>query len=469
MTYGILSLLPIMVVLAIAFWRKNVFLALIVGLVLASFILSVSTADYLVGIRALSEVFSLPSTSQVIFFLFLTGAIMHCANKSGGVEGLVRYCTEKRKIVTSKFGVEFFTFILGLLLFIDALSSIMITSSVGKPFFKKYQIPDEKLALISNSTGAAITWLIPFSGAGALMTSFLAPIVSDLHLDIHPFELLASSVMYQFYTISLFAILLCSICWRKDIGSMRKLMHDKAQAHHDAEFQFGTTIPHGKSPRAFNLLLPVVLLVSIAFVIVYITGNGNIIQGDITIAMFASGILTLLLTGVSYILQGLVTMDRYIDWCLEGMHTMFDVILIFVLAYAFGALLHDLDTAGYVAHYAIFFPEEVILLAVLAITSCVAYAIGSSSATVALLFPIFVPMAHEVGIPLAYTVGAVVSGAIFGDQNSPISDSVILTSKISGVNTISHVKTQIPYTGLALLLAFVGYGFLMWWTSYGLV
>ena len=461
MTYGILSILPIVVVLMIAFWKKNVFVALIVGLVLSTLILSIHTADYLVGIRALSEVFSLPSTSQVIFFLFLTGAIMHCANKSGGVEGLVKLCTEKRRIVTSRFGVEFFTLVLGLLLFIDALSSIIITSSVGKPFFKKYNMPDEKLALISNSTGAAITWLIPFSGAGALMTSFLAPIVRDLQLDIHPFELLMSSVVYQFYTIALFGILLFCILFRKDVGSMKSLMHQKSMEHHDADFCFGTEIPSGKSACAFNLVFPVFLLVSIAFLIVLITGRGSIIQGDITIAMFASGILTLLLMGISYRLQGLVKMDQYIEWCLEGMHTMFDVILIFVLAYAFGDLLHDLDTAGYVAHYAVLFPEEVILLAVLGITSCVAYAIGSSSATVALLFPIFVPMAYEIGMPLAFTVGAVVSGAIFGDQNSPISDSVILTSKISGVNIISHVKTQIPYTGMALVLAFVGYAVLM--------
>ena len=177
MSYSILSVLPILVVLTIAFWKRNVFVALIVGMILSSVIVSAHTGDHLIGIKVISEVFSLPSTSQGIFFLFLTGAIMHCANKSGGVEGLVTYCTEKRKIVTSKFGVEFFTFLLGLVLFIDALSSIIITSSVGKPFFKKYRLPDEKLALISNSTGAAITWLIPFSGAGALMTSFLVPSV----------------------------------------------------------------------------------------------------------------------------------------------------------------------------------------------------------------------------------------------------------------------------------------------------
>ena len=457
MTYGIFSIIPILVVLTIVFWKKNVFIALVVGLILSSLIVSVNTADYLVGFKVISEVFSLPSTSQVIFFLFLTGAIMHAANKSGGVEGLVSYCTEKRKIVTSRFGVEFFTFVLGLLLFIDALSSIMITSSVGKPFFKKYSLPDEKLALISNSTGAAITWLIPFSGAGALMTSFLAPIVLDLGIDEHPFHLLMSSVCYQFYTLSLFVILLVSILFRKDIGPMRKLMAERTMNHHQGDFQFGTEIPSGKKAEASSLVIPIVLLVAIAFFIIYVTGKGNFMEGDVTIAMFSSGILTILLSGIWYKAKGLATLDKYIDWCLEGMHGMFEVILIFVLAYAFGSMLHLLDTAGYVAHYAVYFPSDLVLVVVLGFTSCVAYATGSSSATVALLFPIFVPMAYKLAIPLPWTVGAIISGAIFGDQNSPISDSVILTAKISGVDIISHVSTQIPYTGLALLIAFIGY------------
>ena len=455
MTYGVLSIFPIIVVLTIAFWKKNVFVALILGMILSSLIVSINTGDYLIGIEEVSQVFSLPSTSQVIFFLFLTGAIMHCANKSGGVEGLVTLCTEKKKIVTTKFGVEFFTFILGLILFIDALSSIIITSSVGKPFFKKYRLPDEKLALISNSTGAAITWLIPFSGAGALMTSFIAPVVIDLGLDINPFHLLISSVPYQFYSLSLSIILIVAMITRKDIGPMRQLMKAEDQTHDESDFTFGTEIPTDKKAEALSLIIPVLLLVSIAFTIIYLTGEGNI-----TIAMFASGVITLLLTGVWYIIRGLVTMNTYIDWCLGGMHGMFEVILIFVLAYAFGGMLHHLDTAGYVAHYAAYFPNSLIILVVLGFTSCVAYATGSSSATVALLFPIFIPMAYQLQIPLPWTIGAVISGAIFGDQNSPISDSVILTSKISGVNIINHVRTQIPYTALALFIAFIGFALL---------
>ena len=460
MEYGILSIVPIIIVLLIAFWKKNVFMALIVGMLLSSVIVSVGTADYLVGFRVISEVFSLPSTSQVIFFLFLTGAIMHCANKSGGVEGLVTYCTEKRRIVTSRFGVELFTFILGLVLFIDALSSIIITSSVGRPFFKKYDMPDEKLALISNSTGSAITWLVPFSGAGALMTSFLAPIVLDLGLDVNPFRLLMSSLCYQFYSMALFLVIFICIVFRKDLGPMRRISESHSFRHINTDFTFGTEIPAGRHASASGLVIPVVLLVGTAFAIILVTGGGDMTQGNVTIAMFSSGIITLLVTGVWYMARGLVSVNRYIEWCLEGMHGMFDVILIFVLAYAFGSMLHLLDTAGYVAHYAVLFPNALIMLVIFLFTTCVAYATGSSSATVALLFPIFVPMAYKIGIPLPWAIGAMISGAVFGDQNSPISDSVILTSKISGVNIISHVRTQLPYTVTALLIAFLCYAVL---------
>ncbi len=54
-------------------------------------------------------------------------------------------------------------------------------------------------------------------------------------------------------------------------------------------------------------------------------------------------------------------------------------------------------------------------------------------------------------------LGAIVSGSVFGDQNSPISDSVILTSTTTDVDIMSHVKTQIPYTAIALAIAFVSY------------
>ena len=55
-------------------------------------------------------------------------------------------------------------------------------------------------------------------------------------------------------------------------------------------------------------------------------------------------------------------------------------------------------------------------------------------------------------------IGAVLSGGIFGDHCSPISDSTILASTGAGSDHIDHVKTQIPYAvtnGIIVLVMFI--------------
>jgi Na+/H+ antiporter NhaC len=43
------------------------------------------------------------------------------------------------------------------------------------------------------------------------------------------------------------------------------------------------------------------------------------------------------------------------------------------------------------------------------------------------------------------TVGSVLSGSVWGDHCSPISDTTILSSMASGCDHLAHVRTQIPY------------------------
>ena len=60
-------------------------------------------------------------------------------------------------------------------------------------------------------------------------------------------------------------------------------------------------------------------------------------------------------------------------------------------------------------------------------------------------------------------IGAVFSGAVFGDHCSPFSDTTIVASIASGVEPLDHVRTQLPFAliagAVALLLGFVPLGF----------
>ena len=62
------------------------------------------------------------------------------------------------------------------------------------------------------------------------------------------------------------------------------------------------------------------------------------------------------------------------------------------------------------------------------------------------------------------TIGAVVSGGIFGDHCSPLSDTTILSSMSVGTDLYSHVKTQLPYalvTAACAAALYIAFGLIL--------
>lgn len=99
----------------------------------------------------------------------------------------------------------------------------------------------------------------------------------------------------------------------------------------------------------------------------------------------------------------------------------------------------------------------------------ISFATGTSYGTMAILMPLAIPFAHEL-MPGDYSYlvavsSAVLTGAIFGDHCSPISDTTILSSMGARCGLMEHVNTQLPYAlwvaVLSILFGFlpVGLGF----------
>jgi Na+/H+ antiporter NhaC len=153
------------------------------------------------------------------------------------------------------------------------------------------------------------------------------------------------------------------------------------------------------------------------------------------------------ITGFSYALLILVLAWAIKETC-EAVHTS---------DYIIGALSGLLDP--------IFLPLLVFVLA-----SVVAFSIGTSWTTMAILLPTMVPVAYDMG-GLALTVlvaAAVLDGAIFGDHCSPISDTTVLSSIASSCDHLAHVRTQAPYALTTMLVAALcGYlGSTLLWSPY---
>lgn len=449
--YGIISFIPVILTLIIAFWKKNVFVALLAGIFSGSIIISIYTRDWFIGVNSIASVFQDTGTAKTVFFIFLIGALVNAFNVYGGVKGIAILFTEKSNVVKNRFTAQILAQLAGLLLFLDATSSIVVSSIIGKPFFDKYNVPREKLAVISNSTGAPIAWLIPFGGAGALTASLINK--SDI-LQNDGFSYVMSAVPYQFYTIIILVILTLSIVFGFDFKSMRKLDSPKLNKEN---IDFNSRLSSKVKPLARNMLLPIVFLLASIFAILFITGNGNLLRGDGSTAVFTSGLITLIVTGIYYRLQKITSISKYLETCFDGMKSLFEIVLILIMSFSFSHILRLLGTATYLSNIATFIPNAVIPMAVLWLATLISFSTGTSGGTVSILIPLMLPLAQNLGFHIPLIIGAIISGAVFGDQSSPISDSVILTSTATGVDIMSHVKTQLPYTTLALGLSSILY------------
>ena len=84
-------------------------------------------------------------------------------------------------------------------------------------------------------------------------------------------------------------------------------------------------------------------------------------------------------------------------------------------------------------------------------------ATGSSWTTSATFGVAFMGIGIGLNIPPAYTAGAVISGSIFGDKMSPLSDSTNLAAGIVGADLFDHIKSMIYSTGPAIVLTLISF------------
>src|SRR5690606_12891952 len=155
--------------------------------------------------------------------------------------------------------------------------------------------------------------------------------------------------------------------------------------------------------------------------------------------------------------QKIQTFPEAIETSITGFKTMVSAMVILILAWSLASITADLHTAEYLAGLA---SGTVVEWAVPAITfiiaAAVAFSTGTSWGTMAIVYPLMLPLSWELsmqaGIDPALALShffnvtsCVLAGAVLGDHCSPISDTTILSSLASQCNHIEHVRTQLPY------------------------
>ena len=97
------------------------------------------------------------------------------------------------------------------------------------------------------------------------------------------------------------------------------------------------------------------------------------------------------------------------------------------------------------------------------ICSLVSLLSGSSWTTIATIGVALLGIGHALGVSEAWTAGAIISGAYFGDKMSPLSDTTILASSATGTDLFAHIQymmyTTVPTFLITILIfLFAGQG-----------
>ncbi|MDD5157357.1 Na+/H+ antiporter NhaC family protein [Sulfurimonas sp.] len=391
---------------------------------------------------------------KTLGFAILVGSIMALIEKSGGIEGFVDFVDNKNSFVTNARSSLMLSYIVGVIIFVESSITSLVAGAVGKPLCDKYQVPRAKLAFVCDSTSAPVSSLILFNGWGALLLGLIATQISLGQISGNGIDILMDSVLYNFYAMSALVVTFVSIWYNIDIGAMK-----------NATLKPHKTMMLSQKPASmFLMLIPITLMVGLVFVFLYITGDGDMLKGSGSSSIFYTMVATLVFMFFYFIGTKNMSFTQWGETAFSGAVTLVPIAFILLLAFALGESTVTLKTGLYLSSLAnenlsVYMLGAVIFL----IGAIISFSTGTSWGTFSIMMPVAVPMAASMDANIALCIGAVISGGVFGDHCSPVSDTTIISAMASDCDIMEHVRTQLPYaliSGAVALVLFVVFSFI---------
>jgi tetracycline resistance efflux pump len=459
-----MSVLPPLLAITLAIITRQVILSLSVGIWIGFCLLE--SVNPLAGIGlaldGIVNVFSDAGDTRVLMFTLIIGGLIATIEKLGGVRGFI-HLLEHRNWVTNGKRAQWLAYSIGIVVFIESNITLLIAGAISRPLFDRYKISREKLAYIIDSTSAPICVLIPLNAWGAVIISLLGSSEID-----NPIDVFLYAIPFNIYPIVV--ILFCGFVISRniEIGPMKK-----AQVRTEGgEFLWPNATPmidpailsqqveRTDADKARFMIVPIAVMVISMPLGLIVTGDGDLSAGSGSTSVLWSVLAALVISWALALQQRRLNLEELMQIFLKGAGGLLPVTMILLFALALGDVANLLGTGAYVAQLVQQnIPLALLLPLLFIISSFIAFAIGSSWGT----FAIMIPLAMQIAVPLdlnsSLFLAAVLSGSVFGDHASPISDTTVVASMASATDHIDHVRTQLPYALISGSIA--AFGFLL--------
>ncbi|MDR0981239.1 MAG: Na+/H+ antiporter NhaC family protein [Methanocalculaceae archaeon] len=450
----------------------------------------------------------------IIMQVLVIGALIALITRMGGMravaETVARYATGPRT-------AQIATWIMGFVIFFDDYANALIVGPIMRPVCDKFRISRERLAYIVDSTAAPIAGIFVISTwIGTELVNINEGLIIAGITNVSAYSIFIDTIPYRFYNILALFFVFASAMLLREYGPMltaelrarrtgatirpgsevEKDNNDIPDEYKDSCEEDHTVVKISKKAapaNIWNAVIPIGVLIVSALILFFTNGADAIMAGngfisaekfiqlgffdavreaysssDASIVLFQSALLACIVAIVMGFAQKIFTLKTGIETWAHGMRSMLFVCIILILAWSIGSIIGDLGTAHYlVSALSESLPMWIVPALIFIIAGIISFATGTSYGTMAILLPLVIPLAAAIAgfstsTPDVYSYivvcsSGVLTGAIFGDHCSPISDTTILSSMGAGCSLIDHVDTQLWYALTIAAVVVLGY------------
>ena len=507
--FGILTLLPPVVAIILAFATKNVILSLVLGVMSGGFLLNLNGVNILSALfnsfldlvnRAVNSLAD-PWNAGIILQVLAIGGVINLVAKMGGAKAIAEALAKKAKNARS---AQLITWAAGLLVFFDDYANSLIIGPMMRPVTDKMKISRERLAFVIDATAAPVAGLAIISTWIGLEVGLIGDGFNSIGVNTNAFSVFLNTIPYRFYNILILGFIVLTSVLLKEFGPMReaelrarrgnvnltssKEIDEKiSNEHSDLE-----PLP-GVKLNIWNAIIPIGILIVGSLFAFYYSGYTTILGGDdatliellknsplsfvsireafsnadASVALFQSALFAGIVAIVMGTSKKIFNISQGLEIWVDGMKTLVITCVILICAWSLSSVIKELGTAKYlITLLSGSLPPFIVPSLIFVLGAIISFATGTSYGTMGILMPLTIPLAHSINPEMSYIIvciSAVLTGSIFGDHCSPISDTTILSSMGAGCNHIDHVRTQMPYSlfvaSIAILFGYIPAGF----------
>jgi len=493
------TLIPILLTVLCVFFTRRILLSMLVGIVSANFMAANFHLfdTFILTERTFMRVLFRPETpgaflgvfdrwySSILIFIVGLGMITSMVVLSGGARAFV--VAVSKRVKTRK-GVQYLSVLTGIALMIDDYFNAMVNGTIAKTLGDRHRLSRARTSYIVDSIAAPICIAAPVSSWAVAIMGNISGVYEGLGLyyDRNIFWDFLMMVPYHFYVFAAIGMVLVTIKWDFNIFSMKTFQEKFHETGEDdaADLTAEGLLSGAESTKGtvWDFWGPVIALFVFTVIGMFVTGIQGAIRNDafatsddywifivfgnwsLSISLTLGGlaaIISSLLVGARHVRNGEVTKEQFRRAAIAGPRSMVGATCILILSWTIGRSVGYLGLGQFVANTlnAAGIGAGLIPFIMFISAAILAFAIGTSWGTFALVLPIAGAVVYGTDNMhmLLPAMSAVLSGAVWGDHSSPISDTTILAASGTTCKTVDHWRSQMPYAVIAAVLAGIGY------------